>query len=70
MASEPEKMETETSKETVNSLITVNVKTPKDKKAINIEDKASIKEFKAKISSEFNTPVEQLCLIFGLPISN
>ena len=66
MASEEEKMETEISGENEKTLITVNVKTPKEKKAIKIEEKASIKEFKVKISSEFNnTPVEQLCLIFA-----
>jgi len=65
MALEAEKMETEV-KENTKPHITVNVKTPKEKKAIKIEEKASIKEFKSKISLEFNnTPVEQLCLIFA-----
>merc|ERR1712213_255932 len=46
--------------------ITVHVKTPKDKKSISVGDKSSVKDFKAKISPEFNnTPVEQLCLIFS-----
>ena len=68
MASEPEKMETNNSEpiETPSPLITINVKTPKDKKAIKVEPNASIKEFKAKISAAFNNiPVEQLCLIFA-----
>ena len=68
MASEAEKMETNTSEaiETPSPLITINVKTPKDKKAIKVEPNASIKEFKVKISAAFNnTPVEQLCLIFA-----
>lgn len=68
MDAEKDKMETETPKEetVTNTIITVNVKTPKEKKAIKIDEKASIKEFKAKISSEFNnTPVEHLCLIFA-----
>jgi len=65
---EENKMETEVPKEETeeDTMITVNVKTPKEKKAIKINDKASIKEFKAKISIEFNnTPVEHLCLIYA-----
>ena len=51
MEAEKDKMETETSKEetVTNTIITVNVKTPKEKKAIKIEENASIKNFKAKI---------------------
>ena len=65
---EENKMETEVPKEETeeDTMITVNVKTPKEKKAIKINDKASIKEFKTKISIEFNnTPVEHLCLIYA-----
>jgi len=48
------------------TMIDVHVKTPKDKKTLNVGDKCNIKEFKEKISKEFNdTPVEQLCLIFS-----
>jgi len=47
-------------------MISLHVKTPKDKKTVQIEDNAVIKDFKAKVSVEFNnTPVEQLCLIFS-----
>ena len=47
-------------------MITLHVKTPKDKKTVQIEENAVIKDFKAKVSVEFNnTPVEQLCLIFS-----
>jgi len=49
-----------------SKLITVNVKTPKDKKSITVDEKSTIKEFKNKISAQFNnTPTEQLCLIFA-----
>ena len=68
MEEENDKMEAETPKEeeATPTIITVNVKTPKEKKSIKIDEKASIKEFKAKISSEFNnTPVENICLIFA-----
>jgi len=47
-------------------MISLHVKTPKDKKTVQIEDNAVIKDFKAKVSVEFNnTPMEQLCLIFS-----
>merc|ERR1719340_604103 len=48
-------------------IITIHVKTPKDNpKTIQIEDNAVIKDFKTKVSAEFNnTPVGQLCLIFS-----
>lgn len=47
-------------------MITIHVKTPKEKKTVSVGDKSNIKDFKAKISSEFSdTPVEQLCLIFS-----
>ena len=68
MEEKNDKMEAETPKEeeVTPTIITVNVKTPKEKKSIKIDEKASIKEFKAKISSEFNdTPVENICLIFA-----
>merc|ERR1719351_697080 len=61
-------METDVTKEETveNTMITVSVKTLKELKAIHIKDKATIKELKAKVSSEFNnTPVEKICLIFA-----
>jgi len=49
-----------------SNMIMVNVKTPKEKKSVKVDEKATIKEFKSIISSEFNnTPIEQLCLIFA-----
>ncbi|XP_003693998.1 ubiquilin-4 [Apis florea] len=45
--------------------ITVNVKTPKEKQSIEIEEDASIKDFKEAISKKFNAQTEQLCLIFA-----
>ncbi|CAB4068568.1 UBQLN [Lepeophtheirus salmonis] len=47
------------------NLITITVKTPKEKQSIEIEENANIKDFKAKISEKFTAPVEQLCLIFA-----
>lgn len=46
--------------------ITVNVQTPKERKAIKAERKSSIIEFKRKVSMKFNnTPIDQLLLIFS-----
>ncbi|XP_031848449.1 ubiquilin [Nomia melanderi] len=45
--------------------ITVNVKTPKEKQTIEIEEDASIKDFKEAVSKKFNVQTEQLCLIFA-----
>ncbi|CAK9809594.1 UBQLN1 [Anthophora quadrimaculata] len=45
--------------------ITVNVKTPKEKQSVEIEENASIKDFKEIISKKFNAQTEQLCLIFA-----
>jgi len=46
--------------------ITIQVKTPKEKQPVEIEENASIKKFKEAISPKFsNAPVESLCLIFA-----
>ncbi|XP_033322637.1 ubiquilin isoform X2 [Megalopta genalis] len=45
--------------------ITVNVKTPKEKQTIEIEEGASIKDFREAVSKKFNAQTEQLCLIFA-----
>jgi len=46
--------------------ITIHIKTPKEKKTLQTTPNVNVKEFKEKISKEFNdTPIEQLCLIFA-----
>ncbi|XP_076646845.1 ubiquilin isoform X2 [Halictus rubicundus] len=45
--------------------ITVNVKTPKEKQTVEIEEDASIKDFREAVSKKFNAQTEQLCLIFA-----
>jgi len=46
--------------------ITVQVKTPKEKQSVEIEENATVKKFKEAISLKFsNAPVENLCLIFA-----
>lgn len=63
---EPKAMATGDDEEKPMNMISVHVKTPKDKKTISIGERANVKDFKAKISPEFdNAPVEQLCLIFS-----
>ncbi|KAG7187901.1 hypothetical protein KM043_013869 [Ampulex compressa] len=49
----------------VRKKITINVQTPKEKQSIEIEEDASIKDFKEVVSKKFNTQTEQLCLIFA-----
>ncbi|XP_046368742.1 ubiquilin-1-like [Haliotis rufescens] len=53
------------STENSGSLITVTVKTPKEKHDIKLSLDSSVKELREKVSKEFGAPVEQLCLIFA-----
>ncbi|XP_068694295.1 ubiquilin-1-like [Montipora foliosa] len=48
-----------------NPKINVVVKTSKNKETIQTESTATILEFKQLVSSKFNAPVPQLCLIFA-----
>merc|ERR1719244_1423651 len=49
-----------------NKTITVQVKTPKEKQSVEIEENANVKKFKEAISAKFNNaPIENLCLIFA-----
>ncbi|XP_015601453.1 ubiquilin-1 [Cephus cinctus] len=45
--------------------ITINVKTPKEKQTVEIEENATIKDFKDVVSKKFNAQPDQLCLIFA-----
>jgi len=46
--------------------IMVQVKTPKEKQSVEIEENATVKKFKEAISVKFSSaPVENLCLIFA-----
>ncbi|XP_043478472.1 ubiquilin-1 [Leptopilina heterotoma] len=45
--------------------INVNIKTPKDKQTVEIEEDASIKDFKEAVSKKFDAQPDQLCLIFA-----
>ncbi|KYM97959.1 PREDICTED: ubiquilin-1 [Cyphomyrmex costatus] len=45
--------------------IIINVKTPKEKQSVEIEENATIKEFKEAVSKKFNAQADQLCLIFA-----
>ncbi|XP_065362882.1 ubiquilin-1 [Calliphora vicina] len=48
-----------------NRRILVNVKTPKDKKVIEIDEDSGIKDFKAMVAEKFEAEPEQLVLIFA-----
>ncbi|XP_053657665.1 ubiquilin-1 [Anopheles marshallii] len=45
--------------------ITINVKTPKDRKSVEIEDDAEIKDLKLIVAEKFETNPELVCLIFA-----
>jgi len=45
--------------------ITIHVKTPKEKQAVEVEENATIKRFKEAIAVKFKAPIENLCLIFA-----
>ena len=46
-------------------MIKVNVRTPKEKKTIQVTGDALVRDFKTAVEGEFGTPVENQCLIFG-----
>ncbi|XP_049300982.1 ubiquilin-1 [Anopheles funestus] len=45
--------------------ITINVKTPKDRKSVEIDDDAEIKDLKLIVAEKFETNPELVCLIFA-----
>ncbi|GFQ87690.1 ubiquilin-1 [Trichonephila clavata] len=45
--------------------ITIFVKTAKEKKSIEIEESANVKELKEEVAKQFSTTTEQVCLIFA-----
>lgn len=48
-----------------NKRIVVNVKTPKDKKTIEVDENSGIKDFKTLVAQKFDAEPEQLVLIFA-----
>jgi len=46
-------------------LMTITVKTPKEKHNVEVKEGAIVKELKQEIQKKFNAPPEQLCLIFA-----
>jgi len=71
MADQPEgspvqaPQEQEKPEETPKQKITVSVKTPKEKENIEVDENATIKEFKDLVAAKFSAEVDQLCLIFA-----
>ncbi|KAL4227802.1 Ubiquilin-1 [Mactra antiquata] len=45
--------------------ITINVKTPKEKQEIQVDNDSSVKQLREKVSEKFGSPIEQICLIFA-----
>ncbi|XP_069138889.1 ubiquilin-1-like [Argopecten irradians] len=46
-------------------MMTISVKTPKEKQDIEINTDTSVKEFRDMVAKRFSAPCEQLCLIFA-----
>ncbi|XP_033749151.1 ubiquilin-1-like [Pecten maximus] len=46
-------------------MMTISVKTPKEKQDIEINTDTSVKEFREIVAKQFSAPCEQLCLIFA-----
>ncbi|XP_060067216.1 ubiquilin-1-like [Ylistrum balloti] len=46
-------------------MMTISVKTPKEKQDIEISTDTSVKEFREIVAKQFSSPCEQLCLIFA-----
>ncbi|CAM2710443.1 unnamed protein product [Rotaria socialis] len=53
------------SQTTTNSKLKLIIKTPKDKKDISIDASSTVKEFKDQVAKEFNSSVDQICLIYS-----
>ncbi|XP_050436751.1 ubiquilin-1 isoform X2 [Adelges cooleyi] len=51
--------------EVVVKKITVTVKTPKEKQTVEVQENATISEFKEIVAKQFNAQTAQLCLIFA-----
>lgn len=48
-----------------SNIITLTVKTPKEKEVIEVPDTSTVAEFKELVAKKFSADVEQLCLIFA-----
>uniref|UniRef100_A0A8D8V963 Ubiquilin n=1 Tax=Cacopsylla melanoneura TaxID=428564 RepID=A0A8D8V963_9HEMI len=55
----------EAQEQSEKKLISIIVKTPKEKQTIEIEEDASVTDFKEAVAKKFNALPEQLCLIFA-----
>ena len=48
-----------------SAIIKVHVRTPNEKKTIDTQQTAKIKDFKEAVSSAFGVTVSRLCLLYG-----
>ncbi|XP_005098562.1 ubiquilin-1 [Aplysia californica] len=46
-------------------VLTITVKTPKEKHNVEVKEGASVRELKEEVQKKFNAPYEQLCIIFA-----
>lgn len=46
-------------------LITVHIKTPKNKETVQVVPNATVRSFKALVSDKFGAPADKICLIFS-----
>lgn len=54
-----------TSTENTSSNLKLAIKTPKEKKDITIDASSTVKQLRAVVANEFNTSVDQICLIYS-----
>ncbi|CAF0765197.1 unnamed protein product [Brachionus calyciflorus] len=64
MVQSPAPVTTEETKAESN-LITLTVKTPKEKENVSVKPDATVKDLKDEVGKKFSKPNEQLCLIFS-----
>jgi ubiquilin len=62
---EEEEATNKTADESKTNLITLTVKTPKEKETVQIHPDASVKELKDEVGKKFSKTNDQLCLIFS-----
>ncbi|CAF1093914.1 unnamed protein product [Rotaria sp. Silwood1] len=55
----------QSSETTTNTKFKLTIKTPKEKKDISIDATSTIKQLKDLVANEFNTSIDQICLIYS-----
>ncbi|CAF2458237.1 unnamed protein product [Rotaria sp. Silwood2] len=55
----------QSSETTTNTILKLTIKTPKEKKDIAIDVTSTVKQLKDLVANEFNTSIDQICLIYS-----